>query len=174
MLQISYHHTILLLAIQFCGKPFPPQEEIMLQKLQDELKQSMKSRDELRTSVLRMLISDFKYAQIEKKGALDEAESIQVIKKAIKKRKESIEMYEKGGRPELAKKEADELGVLQSFVPAEMDESVARQKIEELIAELGATDKKDMGRVIKEAMSRYKGQLDGKMAQKLISEKLGN
>lgn len=146
----------------------------MLEKLQAELKQSMKNRDELRTSVLRMLISDFKYAQIEKRSALDEAESIQVIKKAIKKRKESIEMYEKGGRPELAAKEADELKILQTFVPAEMDEAVVRQKIEELIVELGATDKKDMGRVIKEVMSRYKGQIDGKMAQKLISEKLGS
>jgi uncharacterized protein YqeY len=146
----------------------------MLEKLQNELKQSMKNRDELRTSVLRMLISDFKYAQIEKKAPLDESESIQVIKRAIKKRKESIEMYEKGGRPELAKKESDELSVLQGFVPAEMDETAARQKIDELITELGAKDKKDMGRVIKEAMSRYKGQLDGKMAQKLISEKLGS
>lgn len=146
----------------------------MLEKLQAELKQSMKNRDELRTSVLRMLISDFKYAQIEKRSALDEAESIQVIKKAIKKRKESIEMYEKGGRPELAAKEADELKILQTFVPAEMDEDVVRQKIEELIVELGAKDKKDMGRVIKEVMSRYKGQIDGKMAQKLISEKLGS
>lgn len=146
----------------------------MLEKLQAELKQSMKNRDELRTSVLRMLISDFKYAQIEKRSALDETESIQVIKKAIKKRKESIEMYEKGGRPELATKEADELKILQTFVPAEMDEDAVRQKIEELIVELGAKDKKDMGRVIKEVMSRYKGQIDGKMAQKMISEKLGS
>ena len=146
----------------------------MLVKLQEQLKQSMKSKDELRTSVLRMLISDFKYAQIEKRGDLDEAESTQVIKRAIKKRKESIEMYEKGGRADLATKEAAELKILSEFVPAEMDEATVRQKVEETIAELGATDKKDMGRVMKEVLARYKGQIDGKIAQKIVSEKLGN
>jgi len=146
----------------------------MLAKLQEQLKDSMRSKDEVRTSVLRMLISDFKYAKIEKRAELDEAESIQVVKKAIKKRKESIEMYEKGGRPDLASKESAELKILQEFVPAEMDESTIREKVFEVIAELGATDKKDMGRVMKEVLSRYKGQIDGKVAQKIVSEKLGS
>jgi len=121
-----------------------------------------------------MLISDFKYASIEKRGDLDEAEFTQVIKRAIKKRKESIEMYEKGGRPDLASKEGAELRILQEFVPAEMDEATVRQKVEEVIAELGATDKKDMGRVMKEVLARNKGFIDGKVAQKIVSEKLGN
>jgi len=146
----------------------------MLAKLQDQLKDSMKNKDEVRTSVLRMLISDFKYAQIEKKAPLDEAESVQVVKRAIKKRKESIEMYEKGGRVDLASKESAELKILQEFVPAEMDEETIRQKVVEVIAELGVTDKKDMGRVMKEVLARYKGQIDGKVAQKIVSEKLGN
>lgn len=145
----------------------------MLEKLQQQLKESMKNRDEIRTSVLRMLISDFKYAQIEKKGVLDDAESTQVVKRAIKKRKEAIEMYEKGERSDLASKETAELKILQEFVPAEMDEATIREKVDEVIRELGATDKKDMGRVIKEVLARYKGLIDGKMAQKIISEKLG-
>lgn len=145
----------------------------MLEKLQQQLKESMRSKDEVRTSVLRMLISDFKYAQIEKKGALDEAEGTQVIKRAIKKRKESIEMYEKGGRADLAAKESAELRILQEFVPPEMDEESIRLRVEEIILELGARDKKDMGRVMKEVLGRYKGQIDGKVAQKLVSEKLG-
>src|SRR5262245_34777690 len=107
----------------------------MLEKLQEQLKNSMRSKDEVRTSVLRMLISDFKYAKIEKRGELDEAESVQVIKRAMKKRKESIEMYEKGGRPELASKEAAELKILQEFVPAEMDEAAIREKVQEVITE---------------------------------------
>ena len=146
----------------------------MLEKLQQQLKDAMKAKDEVRTSVLRMLISDFKYAQIEKKESLDDAESTQVIKRAIKKRKESIEMYEKGGRTDLASKETAELKILQEFVPAEMDEQTIRAKVDEIIQELGATDKKDMGRVMKEILGRYKGQIDGKVAQKLVSEKLGN
>jgi uncharacterized protein YqeY len=145
----------------------------MLEKLQQQLKVSMKNKDEIRTSVLRMLISEFKYAQIEKKDVLDEAEGTQVVKRAIKKRKESIEMYQKGGRADLADKETAELKILQEFVPAEMDEATIRQKVDEVIAELGATDKKDMGRVIKEVLARYKGLIDGKVAQKIISEKLG-
>jgi uncharacterized protein len=146
----------------------------MLAKLQEQLKESMKSKDEVRTSVLRMLISDFKYAQIEKKAPLDDAESIQVVKRAIKKRKESIEMYEKGGRADLAAKEGAELKILQEFVPAEMDEETIRQKVGEVIAELGAVDKKDLGRVMKEVLTRYKGQIDGKVAQKIVNEKLGS
>jgi uncharacterized protein YqeY len=146
----------------------------MLAKLQEQLKESMKSKDAVRTSVLRMLISDFKYAQIEKRSALDDAESVQVIKRAIKKRKESIEMYENGGRTDLAAKETAELKILQEFVPAEMDEQTIRQKVAEIITELGATDKKDMGRVMKEVLGRYKGQIDGKVAQKIASEKLGS
>jgi uncharacterized protein YqeY len=146
----------------------------MLAKLQEQLKESMKSKDTVRTSVLRMLISDFKYAQIEKRSALDDAESVQVIKRAIKKRKESIEMYENGGRTDLAAKETAELKILQEFVPAEMDEQTIRQKVAEIITELGATDKKDMGRVMKEVLGRYKGQIDGKVAQKIASEKLGS
>ena len=145
----------------------------MLDKLQQQLKESMRSKDEVRTSVLRMLISDLKYAQIEKKGALDEPEATQVVKRAIKKRKESIDRYEKGGRRDLADKESAELRILQEFVPPEMDEQSIRAKIDELIAELGAKDKKDMGRVMKELLGRYKGEIDGKLAQKLVSEKLG-
>lgn len=145
----------------------------MLEKLQNELKIAMKERKELRTSVLRMLISEFKYAQIEKRGALDENESLQVLQRAIKKRKESIEMYEKGGRPDLANKEKEELKIIQEFTPAELDEAGVRQRIDEVILELGAKDKKDLGRVMKEVLSRYKGQIDGKLAQKIVSERLG-
>jgi uncharacterized protein len=144
----------------------------MLEKLQNEMKTAMKQKKELRTSVLRMLISEFKYAQIEKRGALDENESLQVLQRAIKKRKEAIEMYEKGGRPDLANKEKEELKIIQEFTPAELDEAGVRQRIDEVIRELGAVDKKDLGRVMKEVLSRYKGQIDGKLAQKIVNEKL--
>lgn len=145
----------------------------MLNQLQNQLKTAMKGRDELRTSVLRMLISEFKYAQIEKRGALDEAESLQVVQRAIKKRKEAIEMYEKAGRVDLATKEKSELKILEEFMPAQLDEAAARQKIEEIIQELGVSGKQDFGRVIKEVLARYKGQIDGKVAQKIIGEILG-
>ncbi|HSE40110.1 MAG TPA: GatB/YqeY domain-containing protein [Acidobacteriota bacterium] len=144
----------------------------MIEKIQAELKTAMKERNELKTSVLRMLISDFKYAQIEKKAPLDEAESLQVIQKAIKKRKEAAELYEKGGRPELAEKETAEAKILESFGPAQMDEAAAKQKIAEVIQELGAKDKKDLGLVMKEVLKRYRGQLDGKLAQKIVNELL--
>lgn len=144
----------------------------MLERLQNEMKTAMKEKKELRTSVLRMLISEFKYAQIEKRGPLDENEAIQVLQRAMKKRKEAIEMYEKGGRSDLANKEKEELKIIQEFAPAELDEAGVRQKIDEVITELGAKNKKDLGRVMKEVLSRYKGQIDGKLAQKIVSEKL--
>lgn len=145
----------------------------MLEKLQNDMKMAMKEKKELRTSVLRMLISEMKYAQIEKKGALDEAEAQQVLNRAMKKRKESIEMYEKGGRQDLADKEKEELKIIQEYVPQQMDEATMRQRIDEVMQELGAKDKKDLGRVMKEVLSRYKGQMDGKIVQKIVNEKLG-
>lgn len=145
----------------------------MIERLQTDLKQAMKDKDELKISVLRMLISDFKYAQIDKKATLSDAEAVQVVLRAIKKRKESIEMYEQAGRKDLAGKESSELALLQQYAPAEIDENTARVKISEVIQELGATDKKDMGRVMKEVVARFKGQIDGKLAQKIVNEKLG-
>ncbi len=142
----------------------------MIEKIQEQLKTAMKARDELRTSVLRMLISDLKYAKIEKKADLDEAESLQVIQKAIKKRKEAAELYEKAGRPELAAKENEESKILEVYVPAAMDEATAREKIAEVIQELGVKDKKELGRVMKEVLARYRGQIDGKVAQRLVNE----
>ena len=146
----------------------------MLEKLQNDLKVAMKEKNGLRTSVLRMLISEFKYAQIEKMAPLTDADSMQVIQRAIKKRKESIDLYEKGNRPDLAAKEKEELKILQEFAPAQLDEAAVQQKIDEVISELGAKDKKDMGRVMKEVLSRYQGQIDGKLAQKIVSERLGS
>lgn len=144
----------------------------MIEKIQELLKSSMKERNELKTSVYRMLIADLKYAQIEKKAPLDEAESLQVIQKAIKKRKESADLYEKGGRPELAAKENSEIAILDVFVPKQMDEAEARARVAEVIQELGVTDKKETGRVIKEVLARYRGRLDGKLVQKIVNEKL--
>lgn len=145
----------------------------MLEKIQNELKLSIKQRNELRTSVLRMLLSDLKYAQIEKRGTLEEGDCLTVVQRSIKKRKEAIEMYNQAGRPDRADLEAEELKILQEFSPEELDESVVRQKIHELIDELGAKDKKDLGKVIKEMMARYRGQVDGKTVQKIVSELLG-
>ncbi len=144
----------------------------MIEKIQEQLKTAMKERDELKTSVLRMLISDLKYAQIEKRSALNERESLQVIQKAIKKRKEAAELYEKGGRPELAAKENAEAKILEAYVPAPLDEAAARQKVAEVIQELGVKEKKELGRVLKEVLSRYRGQIDGKLAQKLVNDLL--
>ena len=143
-----------------------------MENLQVKLKDTLRNTDVFLTSVLRMVFSDFKFAQIEKKGSLDGAEATQVVKRAIKKRKESIEMYDRGGRRDLAEKESAELKILQEFVPPEMDEQSIRAKVDEIITELGAKDKKDMGRVMKELLGRYKGEIDGKLAQKLVSEKL--
>lgn len=145
----------------------------MLDRIQNELKLSLKQRNELRTSVLRMLLSELKYAQIEKRAPLEEGDSLAVVQRAIKKRKEAIEMYVQAGRQDRADLEAEELKVLQEFSPEELDERVVREKITELIAELGAQGKKDMGRVMKEMMSRYRGQVDGKEVQKIVSELLG-
>ncbi len=133
----------------------------------------MRKHDAVRLSTLRMLKAALTNREIERGHALDEGESLQVVASLVKQRKDSIEQFTKGGRPELADKEQSEIRVLEAYLPAAADPAAVEQAVVDAIQETGATSPKDMGRVMKAAMARLTGQtVDGKTVNELVRKKL--
>ncbi len=135
------------------------------ERIDSELKDAMRAKDAAKLGVLRMLKSAIKNAAIEKGGAsatLDDAEATQVIRKQVKQRQDSIESFEKGGRPELAAKEKDELAILSAYLPQAMDAKELENAVREAIAEAGATSRAQMGAVMKVLQTKLAGRADGK------------
>src|SRR6476661_9851702 len=120
------------------------------ERIDADLKDAMRAKEAGKLAVLRMLKSALKYAAIEKPdGALDDAAATQVIRKQVKQRLDSIESFEKGGRPELAAKERKEINFLAEYLPKPLDEEEVQQLVREAIAQAGATSKAQMGAVMK-------------------------
>jgi len=137
---------------------------------------AMKAGDRPRTGALRLIQSAIKNRDIELRGAAnppeDDALVIEVLQKMVKQRRESIELYERGGREELAAIERGELAVIEEFLPRQMDEAETRAAIEAIKAELGASGIKDMGRVMAELKARHSRVLDMGKASGWVKESL--
>ncbi|HEY7287954.1 MAG TPA: GatB/YqeY domain-containing protein [Vicinamibacterales bacterium] len=134
---------------------------------------AMRKQEVVRLATLRMLKAALMNREIERGRALDEAEERQVVTSLVKQRKDSIEQFTKGGREDLAKKEAAEIAVLETYLPAAADPAAIEKEVVAAIAEVGATSPKDMGRVMKAAMARLAGQtVDGKVVNDLVRKKL--
>jgi uncharacterized protein YqeY len=144
----------------------------LTERIRTELTAAMKARDAERLSTLRMLQSAFKYQQIESGHELSDEEAMSVIRKAVKQRQDSIEQYTKGNRPELAAKEQREMELLRTWLPPELTDEEIEAGVREIVASTGAQSKKDMGKVMKEASARYKGRVDGKKIQEIVSRLL--
>jgi len=145
----------------------------LLERLSQELKAAMLSKDAERLSTLRLLKSAIGYAQIERKtDTLPDAEVIAIIQKEVKKRREAVEQYEKGGRPELASKEKQEIPVLESFLPKPLSAEALEQLVRAAIQETGATGKKQMGQVIKAVQAKAAGRAEGKVISELVGKLL--
>ncbi|MBI1853850.1 MAG: GatB/YqeY domain-containing protein [Planctomycetes bacterium] len=144
----------------------------MIERLQADLKLALKAGDSVTAGVLRMILSDLKYVEMKKGAAPEEADVVATLQRGVKTRRESIEQFAKGGREDLASKERAEVAVLQRYLPAEMPPAELEAKIAAIVKEIGATSKKDMGRVMKEASARLKGQADGKSIQAVVQKLL--
>jgi len=143
------------------------------QRVNDELKSSMLARQAVRTGTLRMLKAALGYAQIEKKTeTLSDADVMAMIQREAKKRRDSIEEFEKAGRTEMAANEKAELEVLTEYLPKALSAEELESLIREVITEVGATSKKDMGAVMKVAQSQVDGRADGKSVSALVSRLL--
>ena len=145
----------------------------LLDRLAQELKAAMIAKDAERLSTLRLLKSAVGYAQIERRTEnLTDAEVVALIQKEVKKRRDAAEQYEKGGRPELASKEKQEITVLESFLPKPLAQDELEQLIRAAIQETGATSKKQMGQVIKAVQARAAGRAAGKIISELVGKLL--
>jgi uncharacterized protein YqeY len=134
---------------------------------------AMRKHDPQRLSALRMLKAAFMNREVEKGRALDDNEARQVVSSLVKQRKDSIEQFTKGGRRDLADREAAEIVVLESYLPPPADPAEVERAVAEAIAETGAASPKDMGRVMKAAMARLAGQnVDGKAVNELVRQRL--
>jgi uncharacterized protein YqeY len=142
-------------------------------RISQELKAAMLARDADRLSTLRLLKSALGYVQIERKtDELPDADVVALIQKEVKKRRDSIEQFEKGGRAELAAKEKAEITVLENFLPEAMSPEELESLVKSVIQELGAATKKDMGPVIKAVQAKAAGRADGKTISGLVGKLL--
>jgi len=148
---------------------------MLKKKLRDELKQSMLARNELKTSVLRMLLSAINYYEIQKGGAGYEAtdeDVLTVIQKEAKQRKDSIEEFKKAERMELADKETKELTMLQVYLPTQMSEVEIREIVKQTISETGVATIAEIGKIMGALMPKVKGKADGGLVSKIVRETL--
>lgn len=147
----------------------------MRTQILDDLKEAMKSGDSERRDVLRMLDAAIKNTEIEKKkreSGLSEEEILEVVMRSVKQRQDSIRQFEEGGRSDLAEKEKKEISFLTKYLPAQLSQEEVEKVVKEVIVELGASTKADLGKVMGEAMKRLKGQTDGNVVRELAQKNL--
>ena len=145
------------------------------ERVAEDIKTAMKAKDTVALNVVRSLKSALKYAAIEKFGAdgsLDDADAIPVIRREIKKRQDSVASYEAANRADLAANEKAEITVLEKYLPAGMSAEEVAKLVESVIAEVGATSKKDMGAVMKLLQERAAGRVDGKTLSTEVGKRL--
>jgi len=143
-------------------------------RIQQDLLGAMKSRDELRTSVLRMAKAAMKNREVEKRKPLDDSEAIPLLQSLVKQRRESVEQFTKGGRPDLAERETKEIGILEDYLPTAPTSEEMEQAVAAAIAEANASSRQQMGAVVKAARARLAGRnFDGKALSELVRIRLG-
>ena len=147
-------------------------ENVITEKLQENLKTAMKEKDKLRVSTLRMLLSEMKNAQLAEKGELSEEKELSILTSYAKKRRESIKGFEQGGRDDLAESERKELEIVMAYLPEQMGEDEIRAEVERIIAETGASGPQDMGKVMGQMMAKFKGRADGGIVKTVAMEQL--
>jgi len=147
----------------------------LIDDIQKHIVEAMKARDELRLSTLRMVKTALKHREVEKMAPLDDKESQQILTTLIKQRKESIEQFTKGGRQEMADKEAAEITLIESYLPKAAGEAEIIAGVKATIAEMGSPTMKDMGTVMKNAMARFAAagmRVDGKIVSEAVKKEL--
>ena len=146
----------------------------MLDQLQEELKIAMKAGEKAKMMGLRNIIGKIKATQIDKGETLTNEESLKILKTAAKQLKESIDQYQKGGRDDLAEKEAFELTLLEKYLPEQLSEEHIRQTVKNIVKNTGAGSMLDMGKVMGATMQELAGSADGKLVQKIVQEELSS
>ena len=161
---------------------------MLKEQIQNDIKEAMKSGNSAKRMALGMVMSTIKNKELEKRSKLSKTENdvtkldeisklsdeeiIDVVSSEIKKRRDSIVSYQSGGRPELAEKENEEIGFISIYMPEQLSEDAVREEIKKIIAEVGASSIKDMGKVIGAVMAKIKGKADGQLVSQIVKELL--
>jgi uncharacterized protein len=145
------------------------------EKIQTQMADAMRSKDQLRLSVLRMMKTAVKNKEVDKMKPLDENEVLAVLSTLVKQRKDSVEQFRNGGREELAQKEEAEIKIIEEYLPAAASEEDIRKAIDDAVRETSAASMKDMGKVMKAALARLAGKsADGSRVSQMVKEKLSS
>ena len=144
----------------------------LIARLEDELKQAMVARDQSRRDALRLILSSLRSAEKELQRPLSEEEELQVLQRERKRRIEAAEGFRSGGREDRAEAEERELAILEEFMPSPLDEEQIEEIVDDVIAEVGATSLRDIGRVMADVMPRVSGKADGSAVSQIVREKL--
>ena len=144
----------------------------MLKQIEKDMMEALKNKDREKAGTLRLLISKCKNKAIEVGKDLSDQEVIKVLQSAAKQHKESIRMYKEGNRDDLVESEMNELQIVESYLPSMMSESEVRSLVENIIAEVGASQMSDFGKVMTQVMKQGAGKVDGNVAQSIVKELL--
>jgi uncharacterized protein YqeY len=144
------------------------------ERLDQAFKEALKGQQQTVLSTLRMLKTAIRNKEVDLKHPLSEAELLAVINSQAKQRRDSVAEYQKAGRQDLASKEEEELSVLLSFLPAQLTPEELEAEVARIIAQVGASSPKDMGKVMKTAMAELAGRADGKVVQEIVRRRLGS
>jgi len=142
------------------------------ERITQDLKDAMKSKDQVRVRTLRMILTTIRNIEVEKMKETTDEDVIDALQKEAKKRREAIEQYEKAGRNDLADEERKELSVIEEYLPEQMSEEEIKELAKEIINQVGASTVKDLGKVMKEIMPKVKGRADGKLVNRIVRELL--
>jgi uncharacterized protein len=142
------------------------------ERLNEDLRAAMRTKDEIRKSAIRMALSAIRYAEIARGEPLDETGVQQVLAKEVKQRRESIEEFKKGGRTDLVNKEQAEIEALTPYLPEQIDEAAVQAMAQRIIAETGAASAADKGRVMPLLMKEISGRADGRLANEVVTRLL--
>jgi uncharacterized protein YqeY len=144
----------------------------LIARIEDDLKEAMRARDDARRDALRLILSSLRSAEKELQRPLHDDEELQVLQRERKRRVEAAEAFRGGGRTEQAEAEERELAVLEEFMPEPLDEEEIEEIVDDVIAEVGATSMRDLGRVMADVMPQVAGRADGSVVSQIVREKL--
>jgi uncharacterized protein YqeY len=144
----------------------------LIAKIEDDLREAMRSRDDARRDALRLILSSLRSAEKELQRPLHDDEELQVLQRERKRRAEAAEAFREGGRDEQAAAEERELAVLEEFMPEPLSEDELEEIVDDVIAEVGATSMRDLGRVMADVMPQIAGRADGSVVSQIVREKL--
>ncbi|KAA9007654.1 GatB/YqeY domain-containing protein [Paenibacillus spiritus] len=140
------------------------------ERLNEDMKQAMKSKDKFRLSTIRMVRSTIKNLEIDLKRTLDDSEVLDILSREIKQRKDALQEFEKAGRDELAASNKAEIEVIQEYLPQQLTEEEIKAIVQQTIQETGASSKSEMGKVMSALMPKVKGRADGKLVNQAVQQ----